>query len=227
MFSDKRITARRTIPRPAAASWQPLAGASTSMVSDGQGRRGAFDAGLRPVTSAVAFAGPALTVHCRPGDNLTALAAIEWIRPGDVVVLANGGHVGAALIGGNYAAMVKARGAVAVVCDAPARDLGELEAVGLPVFARGAMPAGPTKMAPGTIGFPVAVGPITVASGDLIIGDRDGLVLVRADEIAAVVAGYLAVRDREAAMAGSLASGALPDWLAELVERVGVDVVGD
>lgn len=227
MFSDKRITVRGNVSRPDPASWAPLVGASTSMVSDGQGRRGAFDIGLRPVTSKVAFTGPALTVQCRPGDNLTALAAIEWVRPGDVVVLANGGHTGAVLIGGNYAAMVKARGAIAVVSDAPARDLDELEAVGLPIFARGVMPAGPTKMAPGNIGFPVAIGDVAVASGDIVIGDRDGLVVVRAAEIAAAIAGYRAIREREASMAGTLEGGKVPAWLAELVAKVGVDVVDE
>ncbi len=227
MFSDKRITARREIPRPDPASWAALEGASTSMVGDGQGRRGALDIGVRPVTTAVKFTGPALTVQCRPGDNLTALAALDWIRRGDVVVLANGGHTGAALIGGNYAAMAKARGAVAIVCDAPARDLDELEALGLPIFARGVMPAGPMKMSPGTIGFPVAFGAATIASGDLVIGDRDGIVVVRREEIESTIAGYAAIRAREVEMTKTIATGAVPGWLNDMISRIDVDRVDE
>ena len=227
MFSDRRITARREIPRPDPASWDSLRGASTSSLCDGQGRRGAFDIGIRPVSSATCFAGPALTVHCRPGDNLTALAAIEWVRAGDVVVIANDGFTGAALVGGNYAAMVRARGAVAIVCDGPARDLDELEALGIPVFARGVMPGGPLKMSPGAIGFTVAIGALAITSGDLVVGDPDGLVLVRRDEIAIAVAGYNAIRAREAEMQKMVHTGALPAWLSEVIERNGIDIVDD
>ena len=226
-FSDKRITARREIPRPDRATWAALVGASTSMLSDGQGRRGALDAELRAVTAATRFTGPALTVQCRPGDNLTALAALEWVRPGDVVVLANGGHTGAALIGGNYAAMAKARGAVAVVCDAPARDLDELDALGLPVFARGAIPAGPMKTSPGTIGFPVAVGAVSIASGDILVGDRDGVVVVRQQEIAGAIAGYEGVCAREAGMSETIGTGSVPGWLAEIIAKVGINRIDE
>ena len=215
MFSDKRITARTETPRPDPDLWRELIGASSSSLSDGQGRRGALDAGLRPVTAAVAFAGPALTVQCRPGDNLTALAALDWVRPGDVVVLANGGFTGAALVGGNYVAMIKARGAVALVCDAPARDLDELDALGLPVFARGVMPAGPMKVSPGTIGFPVAVGEVTI--------DRDGVVVVLQGEIEGAIAGYRAVRAREAEMVDAIARGGVPGWLMGQIEKIGID----
>jgi 4-hydroxy-4-methyl-2-oxoglutarate aldolase len=209
VFSDKRITARTVIPRPDPTAWRELVGASASSLCDGQGRRGSLDAGLRPVTSATAFAGPALTVQCRPGDNLTALAALEWVRPGDVVVLANGGYCGAALVGGNYV------------------DLDELEALGLPVFARGAMPAGPMKASPGTIGFPVAVGDVTISSGDVLVGDRDGVVVVRQQELAVAIAGYRAVRAREAQMAGIVGTGTVPAWLGELIAKVGIDRVAD
>lgn len=227
MFSDQHITKRTSIPRPPRSLWQPLVQASTSMVCDGQGRRGALDAGLRPVTSVTQFCGPALTVQCRPGDNLTALAAVEDILPGDVVVLVNGGYRGAALIGGNYVAMVKARGAAAIVCDAPARDVVELRALGLPVFARGVSPAGPMKVAPGNIGFEVAIGAVSVRSGDLVIGDDDGVVVVRREEIAATTAGYQRVRAGEASFESIVKSGALPPFVVEYLSRVKVHSVGD
>lgn len=225
MISDRRIRARREIARPDPTSWVGLAGAATSSLSDGIGRTGAFDIGIRPVTKAVTFAGPALTVQCRAGDNGAALAALKWVQPGDVVVLANGGATTGALLGGNYVAMIKARGAVALVSDGPSRDLDELDEVGLPVFSRGVTPAGPFKTGPGSIGFPVSVGPLSIASGDIIVGDRDGLVLVRQDDIAAAVEGYEAVRVREAEMAKAIAAGGVPDWLQERLDAIEIDLV--
>ncbi len=224
-YSDKRITARRDWPRLAEAAWAALKGASSSSVCDGQGRRGALPAAIRPVTSAMVFAGPALTVQCRPRDNAAALAALEWLRPGDVMVLGNDGHDGAALIGANFVALARARSAAAIVCDAPARDIDEVNALGIPVFSRGVMPGGPFKTGPGLIGFPVAIGPVVIASGDIVIGDRDGVVAIRQDEIAVAIAGYQATRAREAKMTGTIEQGSLPSWLRETIAKVGVDVV--
>ncbi len=224
-FSDKRITARRDWPRPAEAAWAELKGASSSVVCDGQGRRGALPAAIRPVTAATAFAGPALTVQCRPRDNVAALAALQWVRSGDVMVLGNDGHDGAALIGANFVALARARGVAAIVCDGPARDIDDLDSLGIPVFSRGVMPGGPFKTGPGLIGFPVPIGPVVVASGDIVVGDRDGIVVVRQDEIAVAVAGHRAIRARESAMAATIGQGDLPDWLRETISAIGVDVV--
>lgn len=223
-ISDKRIRARRALDRPDAETWRPLVGAASSAVCDGQGRTGALDIGIRPLTSKAVFTGPALTLECRAGDNVTALAALDWIRPGDVVVIANGGATHAAVIGGHYAAMAWARGAVAVVSDGPARDLDELEDIGVPIFARGVTPAGPFKSGPGTIGFPVVIGAVTIASGDVLVGDRDGVVVVRRDDIAAAVAGHETVKAREAVLAQAARSDQMPDWIREAVDRVGIDL---
>lgn len=222
MISDQKIRARREVARPEPDRWRPLVGAASSSVCDGQGRRGALDAGIRPVTANAAFTGPALTVECRPGDNLAALRALDWIRPGDVVVLANGGSTQAAIFGGNYVALVKARGAVGLVSDGPARDLDELDQIGLPVFSRGVMPGGPFKTGPGSIGFPVVIGPVAIASGDVIVSDQDGVVVVRQDEIEQAIAGYVAVRDREAAMARAIGAGDIPQFLREKIDAIEV-----
>ena len=223
--SDTRIRARRTWDRPDPATWTSLVGAASSAVCDGQGRRGALDIGIRPLTGKTAFTGPALTIECRAGDNAAALAALDWIAPGDVIVVANGGGTGAAIVGGHYAAMVSARGAVAVVCDGPARDLDELDEIGIPVFARGVTPAGPFKTGPGAIGFPVSVGSVAVASGDLLVGDRDGVVVVERERIAAAVAGHDAVKAREIDMEAASRSGRTPDWIRQLIDEIGVEIV--
>ena len=223
-ISDSKIRARQEFARPPKSEWEALVGAATSSLSDGIGRMGAFDGGIRPVTRNTVFAGPALTVKCRSGDNLAALVSLEWTKPGDVVVLANDGATVAALAGGNYVAMLKARGAVALICDGPARDLDELDEIGLPVFARGVTPAGPFKTGPGTIGFPVAVGPVVVSSGDIVVGDRDGLVVVAQSDIELAVKGYQMVREREAEMAAAIAEGGIPGWLRSRIAAVEVDV---
>ena len=66
----------------------------------------------------------------------------------------------------------------AIVTDGWARDIEGIEAVGIPVFARGLTPNSPEKNGPGEIGLPVSVGGEVIEAGDAIVGDRDGVVAV-------------------------------------------------
>jgi hypothetical protein len=72
--------------------------------------------------------------------------------------------------------------------DGATRDVDELTAMKLPVFATAVTPAGPWKNGPGTVGCPVACGHIVCHPGDAIFGDGDGVVVVARDEVAAIAA---------------------------------------
>jgi regulator of RNase E activity RraA len=69
------------------------------------------------------------------------------------------------------------------VIDGATRDVDEIETMSLPVFARGVNPAGPTKTGPGTVGVPVACGNVVCNPGDVIIGDRDGIIVISRDDL--------------------------------------------
>ena len=70
------------------------------------------------------------------------------------------------------------RGAAAFVTDGLVRDLDDLESVGLPTFAMGVTPNSPQRRGPGSVGLPIVCGGVAVASGDIVVGDRDGVVVV-------------------------------------------------
>ena len=74
-------------------------------------------------------------------------------------------------------------GARWVVTDGMARDAAEIIALGLPVFCRGVTPNSAFPSGPGEVGLPLAMGEVTVEPGDLIIGDREGVVVVRRDQL--------------------------------------------
>jgi RraA family protein len=159
-----------------------------AVVGDGANRLQAFAAGYLQYGRIRKFAGPALTVRVRPGDNLFLHKALDLARPGDVIVVDAGGATNSAILGAMMANYAKTRGIEALVVDGAIRDVEELAALDLAVVARGATPNGPFKSGPGEIGQPIACGGLSIAPGDLLIGDQDGVLVVPKPETEAIVA---------------------------------------
>jgi 4-hydroxy-4-methyl-2-oxoglutarate aldolase len=184
-----------------------MRGAPIGFVVDAQGRFGGLDHRIKPVTPHALFCGPALTVLCREGDNLAAHVALNYIEPGDVVVIAAGGFERVAVIGEKWAGMARNKGAVAIVVDGMARDSAGLARVQIPIFARGVTPNSSFKHGPGQIGVPVSVGGIAISAGDMICGDPDGVVAVAAYQLDAVAARLAEIIRRETAMFEAIQAG--------------------
>ena len=133
---------------------------------------------LRPVHNGKPVAGRALTVRTRPGDNLLVHKAIDLAQPGDVIVVDAGGDVRNAIIGEIMASLAASRGVAGFVIDGCIRDADTLAGMDIAVYARGVTHRGPYKDGPGQIGVPVSVDGMPVQPGDLIVGDRDGLLAI-------------------------------------------------
>lgn len=208
----------RTDPRVAGA----FAGVPTGVICDAQKRSGAMDYRIKPVTTKQQFHGQAVVVDAGQRDNLAAWAALDVVVKGDVLVIATGGFERASVIGDNYVGMASNAGVVAVVTDGMVRDTVGIEAVGIPVFAAGVSPNSPWKNGPGTVGLSAPVGGVCVASGDIVVGDGDGVVVVpraRAEEVADQLKDVLA---KEHKMDSDVKSGAIrPDWLDEAYDNLG------
>jgi 4-hydroxy-4-methyl-2-oxoglutarate aldolase len=217
------ITIRKTFSRPNSADVAALTGVQSGYVVDARGRKGALDHHIRALTDNSAFCGVAVTVQTRPRDNLACWSALDACRPGDVLVIACNNYEEASVIGDVFVAMAKNNGVVACVTDGMVRDIAGINEVGMPVFARGLTPNSPFKDGPGEIGLAVAIGGVTVTSGDVIVGDRDGVVVVPRGEIGAVLQELNAVRAKEAKMESGVKSGQkTPPWLAEALQSKGV-----
>ena len=177
------LTIRRNFERPSRDLIAKLAGAQTGHIVDALLGRGALDQAVKPVDPERAqFVGAALTCETGPSDNLAILAAIAVAEPGDVIVAASDGFSATAVVGDNVAAMAKNKGVVAIVIDGMARDSEGIVGVGLPVFARGITPNSCVRSGPGKIGLPIVCGGVAVQPGDVVLGDRDGVVIIpRAD----------------------------------------------
>src|SRR5262245_50714070 len=131
------ILVRKEYERPDPRLLDAFRGVPTGFVVDAQGRSGAIDYRIKPVTTNSHFAGIALTVRCRPWDNLAAHVALEFARPNDVLVISAGGFEQASVIGEKYVGMARNKGVVALVVDGMARDVTNYDKIGIPVFARG------------------------------------------------------------------------------------------
>jgi len=209
------VTARRDFDRADPGLVERLGGAPVGNIVDAQGRVGAFHHLIKPVTRAARFTGTALTVDAGPRDNLAPWAALHLARPGDVLVIATGGYQGCSVTGDLMVGMARNAGIVAVVTDGLVRDLDGLDAVGIPVFAAGVSPNSPQKNGPRSVGLAVVVGGVAVEPGDVICGDRDGVVVVARERAGAVVTGLQAVREKESAMEAAIRGGATePAWLS-------------
>ena len=208
-----RLVIRARFPRLSAAQLAPFDTRSTSFVVDAMNGRGALDYRIKPLDPAMRFVGTALTAQAGARDNLAALAALDHLRPGDVLVIATQGFTGTATLGDNMARIAKLKGAVAVVTDGLVRDVAELLEIGLPCFCCGVTPNSAFPSGPGAVGLPLALGEVMVDAGDLVLGDRDGVVVVPRARLAEISARLEQVADAEATMHAQVAAGELRSLL--------------
>lgn len=159
----------------------------SSILADVAGRRGALSGRITPLAPSMRFAGPALTVEVRPGDNLMIHAAMALAQPGDVIVVDGKGDLTSALMGEIMCQQCVALGVAAVVIDGAVRDSEAIRELAFPMYAAGLNPNGPTKYVPGRVNHPVSLGGVTVNPGDLVVGDADGVTVIELAKAASLL----------------------------------------
>jgi 3-hexulose-6-phosphate synthase/6-phospho-3-hexuloisomerase len=149
---------------------------SAANLSDALHRGGVLQ-GIRPLFSGIRMIGRALTVRTYPGDWAKPVQAIDLAEPGDVIVIDAGG-VGPALWGELATHSALQKGLAGVVIDGALRDSDEIIDLRFPAFSRLVMPNAGEPKGFGEIGVPVTVGNTRVESGDWLLGDGDGVVVL-------------------------------------------------
>jgi 4-hydroxy-4-methyl-2-oxoglutarate aldolase len=151
--------------------------------------------------------GPALTCACAPDDNLAMHAALYQARPGALLVCDGTGTARCALFGELMATDALNQGLAGLVVSGPIRDIAGIDELGFPVWCTGTAPGQAAKAAVVSVGLPVVVGGVLVASGDQVIADRDGVVVVPAAEWPAIQAEVAALTAKEDRTRERLAAG--------------------
>jgi len=170
----------RVLPSPdhiAAEILDRLSGFGASNLADAMGRFNFMDPGMQP-RGGRSMCGPAVTVNCRPGDNLMVHKALDVARRNEVVVVStNGGH-STAVFGEQMCRTAVAKQLAGIVVDGAIRDVDAIQRLGFAAFSRTVSPGSCDKDGPGEINVPVSCGGIVVAPGDIVVGDADGVVVV-------------------------------------------------
>ena len=202
------LVVKKSIDRPPVAKLEALIGAQTGHIVDALDGRGAMDAAIKPIDAKRAqFVGVALTAETGPSDNLAILAAVAMAKRGDCIIAASDAFSATAVVGDNVCWMARNAGCAAIVIDGMARDLEGMLGIGLPLFSRGLTPNSCVKSGPGRVGFPVVAGGLAVSSGDVVVGDRDGVVVIPAAQLDHVLKRLQSIRTAEAAAQAKIAAG--------------------
>ena len=166
--------------------------------------------------------GTAITVKAPIGDNLFFHQALDMAQPGDIIVVDAGSGCNRSLAGEIMMRFACMRGLAGIVVDGCLRDLDGIETLDMPVYAKGITPQGPYKNGPGEVNVPVCCGGQVVFPGDILVGDKDGIVVIRrqdAEEVAAVAQKKKAGEDKTFALMASDLDAYAAKHLASTAKR--------
>ena len=169
--------------------------------------------GLQSFTVPRRIAGRVITVQLGKADGRSSTrhlgtAAIEASGPGDVIVVAHGGHLNVAGWGGLLSLGAVMRGVEGVIVDGACRDVDESRELGLPVYARAAVPlTARGRVIETAWNEPVTIGDLSVAPGDLVLADGSGVAFLSAAHAGKIIDTAEQIATREQAMAQALRSG--------------------
>ena len=159
------------------------------------------------------IAGTAVTCRCAGNDSTIVHYALGQLRPGDVLVIDRFGDERHAAVGGGVAFAAKAAGAVGIIIDGVATDIGEIRDYAVPVWARG-LSAVTTKrpFQNGEFCVPVVCGGVPVQPGDAILADENGVLVLKPSQIADAAPRAVAMQQAEGPRLAEVARGArLPE----------------
>jgi len=162
---------------------------------------------ISPVWPGAEVVGPAFAVVCAPGDNLAVHVAVAEAPSGSVLCVEVEGEAQLGWWGEVLTTGAQARGLAGLVIDACVRDVDALERLEFPVFSIGIALPGAKKIGPGRVGGSARVGGVEIATGDVIVGDRDGVVAIPAARLGEVQAAGDARATKEADYFDALRSG--------------------
>lgn len=149
----------------------------TATIHEAMGQSGAAYSGVKPIDPTMKCCGRAFTVLAQPGDNLVLHEAIYKAGEGDVLLVETGdaqwGYWGEVM-----SCAAQARGIEALVIDGGVRDTEQIIGRRFPVFAANICIRGTMKRLPGRMGGRICFGGVYVEAGDVIVGDRDGVVVI-------------------------------------------------
>ena len=159
----------------------------TATIHEAAGQIGALPGNIKPISKDMKICGSVYPLHCLARSNINLHEAIYQAKAGDVLVGSVDNFPDAGYWGDILTCAAQERGITGLVLDGCVRDADDIDKLGFPVFSRGLNILGTGKERGGSIGEPIIIGGITINKGDIIIGDRDGLVVIPAGKVEEVI----------------------------------------
>lgn len=174
---------------------EALLACSTPNLSDAMHRAGVLR-GLKPAQTGAKVAGPVLTVATKDGDWAKPVEAIDQAEPGTVLVIdAQGGET--AVWGELASHTCKEKGIAAVVVDGAVRDVDEIREIGFPSWSRHVVPNAGDPKGFGEIGVEIVCGGQRVRTGDWVLCDDNGVVVIPRAELVEIANRGVEVKEQE------------------------------
>lgn len=196
-MAEQNITKRKLTQEETRALVEKLRGFTTPELCDGMGVYRSMDYHIKPRAGREKIVGTAFTVDVPSGEGGIIADAILQLKEGDVMVIAGKGNCASSYWGDHRSICAKLMKAEAVIIDGACRDIEGCEEADFPLFARGITCGTAGKSGAGRIGVTVSCGGVSVSPGDLVVGDRNGVVVLRPEEAEAVMDAALDKRLRQ------------------------------
>lgn len=195
------------ISRPDPALIQRARKCSTATLAEAAGKRIDLPAAIKPIAPEMRVCGPATTVSSPGLDNLPLHRAIYVANPGDVLVVEVSGKYEAGYWGEIMTCAALHRKIAGLVIDGCVRDSEAIAGMEFPVFSRGLCIHGTAKREKGLINSPIMIGEVCVRPGDLVVGDKDGVVVIPQPEVLQVFGAAEKRKQKEDGVKEQLAAG--------------------
>lgn len=218
---------RKDFQRPDPSLVAAFKGLPVANIDDCMNRLACVDACIRPINDSPLL-GVAFTVKAPAGDNLMFHKALDLAKPGDVLVIESEGNMTRSVCGEIMSAYAKSRGIVGFIVDGCIRDAEELSQLhDFPVYYKGITPNGPYKNGPGEINFPVSFAGQVICPGDILVGDQNGIIIIKPEEAAELAKAAWAVHEKEDKQKADIAAGRgfSRPFVDPTLEKLGVEYV--
>lgn len=159
-----------------------------AVASDCMNRTQVMKAAIKPIAQDTVLCGQARTVTTMVGDCGPICALIGAAQPGEIIVVDAAGVEDIAVWGGVMTEEAVQRRIGGAVIDGAVRDVSDLRRAGFAMFCKAVVPRGPHHGFGGTVDAPASVGGVPVRSGDIVLGNDDGVVVVPLERAAEVLA---------------------------------------
>lgn len=197
----------KNIERPSEELLKAYKKLDVSTIYEAQGKQGILSPKLKPILSNTMIVGPAVTVICPAGDNLMIHAAIEVCKPGDILIITTEGEGLAGMIGELIVTALMKKGVQGVIMDSGIRDVRQIRDLGFPIWTREVLSQGTNKIKGGWVNAPAICGGVSIAPGDVVMADDDGIVVVKKEDLESTLELSMARLAKEAGTIEKIESG--------------------